>query len=665
MNTTILKFAAVAFLVAGLVVAFRFGDDSPAERDQPSVGNVQTLRAAYDRWKAMYTRNEGDRKLSLALGYSKGLSAQFTKAHGQATLDLVDGSLSVEVSGLSEREAFDVWLVDNRPSPGSSVKPEPGDGMMRAGSLKHEGGTATLQARLGREALAGFEMDLLVVARAGEAPGAAGLLFASPSLFQRFYYSEQQKQVAGLGEAATRSLLAAPFQVLVPRPAFAQTAGTAALDAALVARGEDLFFNETFNGNGRTCGTCHPAENNLTIDPAFIAKLPPTDPLFVAEQNRKFPGLAKNFENPRLMRQFGLILENVDGFENPGVMRGVPHVLAMSTSMTPAVVPGFGIADGSTIPPTQRTGWSGDGAPGDGTLREFAIGAVKQHFTRTLNRLEGRDFRLPTDEELNAMEAFQLSTGRQADPDLSTLTLKGAVPERGRALFLDEAKCSQCHGNAGASVLIGPDALNFNFDSGVENFPHPARAVVSFPRDGGFGRTPNNGRFGNGTFNTPPLVEAADTGPFFHNNAVQTIEEAVEFYTSEAFSTSDAAVGVPFGVGVINLQPEELGAVAAFLRVLNALENIRSSTEVLQRAQGPLSRAKARELLRLSTAEIDDAIRVLRERGLHQDGVTYLRIARLYVDTASQIAVRQIRNIYIGLAIRFQEIARQTMVVQG
>ena len=32
---------------------------------------------------------------------------------------------------------------------------------------------------------------------------------------------------------------------------------------------------------------------------------------------------------------------------------------------------------------------------------------------------------------------------------------------------------------------------------------------------------------GDGTFNTPPLVEAADTGPFFHNNSVSTIEGAV------------------------------------------------------------------------------------------------------------------------------------------
>jgi hypothetical protein len=101
----------------------------------------------------------------------------------------------------------------------------------------------------------------------------------------------------------------------------------------LIARGEAIFFNETFRGNGRTCGTCHREESNFAIDPAFIATLPADDPLFVAEFN---PALKKNFENPRLMREFGLILENMDGFEDlekKFVMRGVPHVLGLRTSV--------------------------------------------------------------------------------------------------------------------------------------------------------------------------------------------------------------------------------------------------------------------------------------------------------------------------------------------
>src|SRR5262249_19626826 len=157
--------------------------------------------------------------------------------------------------------------------------------------------------------------------------------------------------------------------------------------AALIARGERLVFHETFGGTRRTRGCCHRAENNFTIDPVFIATLPPNDPLFVAEFT---PALSHNFENPRLMREFGLILENLDGFDDlPSkfVMRGVPHTLALRTSVN--------------SPKGPHTGWSGDGAPGDESLRSFAVGAVIQHFTKTLNRVDGVDFRLPTESELD------------------------------------------------------------------------------------------------------------------------------------------------------------------------------------------------------------------------------------------------------------------------
>src|SRR2546422_5358523 len=102
-------------------------------------------------------------------------------------------------------------------------------------------------------------------------------------------------------------------------------------------------------------------------------------------------------------------------------MRGVPHILALNTSLKPAT------NDGTTVPPNERTGWSGDGAPGSGTLREFAIGAVTQHFTRTLNRRPGVDFGVPTNEELVALWAFHRFAGPDLDPDLPTSRLKGAL----------------------------------------------------------------------------------------------------------------------------------------------------------------------------------------------------------------------------------------------
>lgn len=416
--------------------------------------------------------------------------------------------------------------------------------------------------------------------------------------------------------------------------------------AQLIAKGRDLFFNETFAGNGRTCGTCHPAENNFTIDPAFIATLPKDNPLFVAEFN---PALKENFENPALMREFGLILENLDGFDdlkNKFVMRGVPHVLGLRTSVA--------------SPGGPRTGWSGDGAPGDGSLRSFATGAVIQHFTKTLNRVPGVDFRLPTEEELDALEAFQLSLGRQQDLVLP-LKLKGTVPKRGQAIFLDNklGKCNLCHVNAGATANFGGGSLgNANFNTGVEDLPdQPARLTTQkVPRDDGF-RAP-----GDGTFNVPPLVEAADSGPFFHNNAIETIEGAVAFYDGNAFNKSPAGLALkradPRGVG-IELDGTQIVAVAAFLRVINALENIRESLALLE-ASLKASSTERQRLLERAAHETADSARVLAGGGLHPEAVAHLREAERLVAKAK--ASEFFKRKHTEKAIREQQAARALLV---
>jgi hypothetical protein len=386
--------------------------------------------------------------------------------------------------------------------------------------------------------------------------------------------------------------------------------------AALVEKGRKLFFQETFGGNGRTCGTCHPAENEFTLDPAFIARLPRDNPLFVAEF---VPALAKNFENPRLMREFGLILENLDGFDDLGrtfVLRSVPHTLALPTSVA--------------SPNGPRTGWSGDGAPGDGSLRSFATGAVIQHFTRTLNRIAGVDFRLPTDDELDALEAFQLSLGRQRDLALP-LPLKGVVPRRGQEIFLDDTlgKCAVCHAAAGANARAGG---NLNFDTGVEDLPDRPAGLTGerVPPDDGFGRP------GDRTFNTPPLVEAASTPPFFHDGSVATLEAAVGFYDGDAFNDSPAGRFLkssdPDGNG-IELDATQISAVAAFLRVLNALEVVRRTEGLLAESEAlrAAKRGDAAPPLVEAKRQLRLGEKVLAEGGLHPAAVLYLEEARRLV----------------------------------
>ena len=417
----------------------------------------------------------------------------------------------------------------------------------------------------------------------------------------------------------------------------------------LIARGRDLFFKESFGGNGRTCGSCHPAQNNFTIDAAFIARLPPSDALFVAEFQ---PALKEGFESPKLMREFGLIRENLDGMddlENKFVMRGVPHVLGMRNSIASPAGP--------------RTGWSGDGAPGDGSLRSFATGAVIQHFTKSLNRVAGVDFRLPTDAELDALEAFQLSLGRQNELTLP-LPIKSVVARRGQELFMDNAvgKCNLCHVNAGANARLGPVNLgNANFNTGVEDLPdQPARLTAEkVPADDGFG-TP-----GDATFNVPSLVEAAGTAPFFHNNSVATLEAAVGFYDGDAFNESPAGKflkGLDAQGKGIELDATQISAIAAFLRVLGAVENIRQSAALLRDSAKtpPPRRESAADLLKQADSVVATAVRVLSEGGLHPQAVLLLQEAQRQIARAA--TYHWPPQSIIDEALRAQEAARAELV---
>ena len=385
----------------------------------------------------------------------------------------------------------------------------------------------------------------------------------------------------------------------------------------LVAKGRDIFVNETFAGNGRTCSTCHRLDNNHTIDPKYIATLPDSDPLFVAENN---PALAE-LEKPQLLRQFGLILANLDGFDKPGVLRGVPHLFALKTSMTPEAE-----FEGTQV--KHALGWSADGSPDDGSLRQFTVGAITQHFPKTLNRKSGVDFRLPTNEELDALEAYMLSLGRSEELDLDSMFFSSPIVQKGRELFHSKEKgtgqCKGCHLNAGANS--SSSLQNGNRDTGVENMPNNLLKLVwkPTPIDGGFGQeektecgfSKKETCYGNREFNMTTLVEAADTAPFFHNNSVNTIEEAVAFYNSNAFHQSAGANPAdpkdPKSVceRCIHLEPTQVTAIALFLRTVNAMENIRSSNQ-LEQALEDLSKIDRQEQIRLAMAETLDAIEVL------------------------------------------------------
>lgn len=431
--------------------------------------------------------------------------------------------------------------------------------------------------------------------------------------------------------------------------------------------GAELFFREPFGGNGRTCGSCHPAANNFTLDADFIATLPADDPLFVYEREPGLDGL----EHDELLRDHGLVLENIDGFEDPThkfVMRAVSHLYGLSATITapPRVPPNRVSSDGTPIPPLHRTGWGGDGSPGRGALRDFATGAVEQHATRSLARTPYVDFIPPSENQLDALERFQLNIGRKNEIDTFEVQLTDPAAERGRLSMLSGPArvCEDCHINAGAN--------NFNTESGMRllvnsTFPLDSDGVrlprldeLGIPRDGGFGKEPMDSdgdgvpeAFGRGIFNSQSLIEAADTAPFFHANASATLEDAIRFYLTDVFKASLSAqvimetheLDVPF-----ELSDTDVEELARFLRVLNVSFNCQLARARLgaafqiNDAFGNRYIAIQRGLLELASVELEDALHVLEEvEDLNLDARDRLREAQSLITRAKATLYRHER----------------------
>jgi mono/diheme cytochrome c family protein len=586
----------------------RTGAQNPGGPPNTGMADPAALGPAYDRYVAA---NPNSMLLTIPVVSLRGISSEPFNAGGNVRIDYGSNSVVANVRGLPADDAFDLWIVDNR-TPGTTLV-EAVDLAVKVGSFVWQGARHTLTAPLAVPI--GFFPDRAFVVRSGQTPMTFFVLTGAPNFFERL----RRRQVKNIDPVAPTRISEL---------------------AAIVAEGRRLFLKETFAGNGRTCGTCHVETNNFTIDPDFIATLPRTEPLFVAETN---PALT-NLENSDLLRRFGLFLVNADGFEphRGFVLRSAQNVQALGNSTTPQD-PSFGIdfsTNGRNPNPPERLGWGNDGAP----LRDFAFVAIVQHAPRTLGRRLGVDFRIPTDDELDALVAYQLGLGRQEDFNLQSLELNSGIARNGKALYLDTGdifqpghkNCNACHfnggGTAGMSFNPGtpgfprgdgsPRGFNIGAATGVNEIP--LALSLRLPRDGGFGQLPTIfGSFGNTDdlpppfghfeleeFNTPPLVESADTAPFFHNHTVKDLESAIAFYGTPAFQLSIGNGGIPVNISADPNHPE-VQAIGAFLRVLNALENIRSSIALAARGRTMAAAPDAHDLANLALAETTDAIEVL------------------------------------------------------
>lgn len=711
--------AAVSTLAFAINSDFSLFDDEISHSSSTTYstghGDVNTLKASLNNWRTGYESRGGSPEiLRLSLGYSNILSDTPSKGRGHFQFNLNSGDVVFQVNNM-ETGQYALWLVDSQTG---SVKPKSGDNMIQLGSFEVADGKGRLETRLERSKLMGFTMDSLAVSQAGQTPAQNLVLSGSPDLMHKLYYADKPWLTTAMGDfSATKSESAVPFEFLLPKAAQADTlSDLTPVLGQLIATGRQLFHNETFGGNGRTCGTCHREDNNFTLDPNYIMKLPPNDKLFVNETD---PNLAF-LEDSVLMRKHALIKTNVDGFDGPDVFRSVPHTLAMFTTIdhectaTNAADCEFGASglggdlaatDGTGFVGSKgdfaqdnqsfahSTGWSGDGAPGTGSLREFTLGAIKQHMTKRIDRITGVDFELPDANDpnqfnpLDAIEAYTLSLGRSKDYPLYKITFKDPLVQVGKELLDtkvnvvdgsgnqqpgETGNCNGCHQNAGARSST--TKANPTRDTGVESMKiHPARLLKpDLAYDGGFGT--NDGYcgpdaasletancYGDGRFSTAPLIEAADTPPYFHNNAVSTLEEAIAAYNSDAFNNSPGAVS---GTGrQVKLDSTQVVAIASFLRSINALENIRMSNQLAGQAKQISNNATARDLVNLAKEENLDAIEVLKEGKLGNNwtAVQKLEKANYFLRLAQLAPVKALRSSMLTQALNQQATARNSI----
>lgn len=355
----------------------------------------------------------------------------------------------------------------------------------------------------------------------------------------------------------------ADFELEEPSPTNSR-GETAVLSGLPIAQqGENLFRHELFNGNGRTCVTCHIDANDFALTPAGIADrfdASPHEVLFAAEFD---PALAE-LENACLMRggnERGLILENIDGFAAAPVFRNPPHLLNIRRTAP------YGL---SAIEPD---------------LRAFSRGAVIQHFPKTLARNADpaagpQDFRIPSDFELQALAAFMDGIMFPADGNLDQNRMMAFAVEqggdkpaidRGRLLVggtLGKAHCFRCHGGptrSKADGSLGTGAGNRSFDTGVSQLAQnqddaciggPGDPTLALPAEAGGARE----------FETPPLIGVARTAPYFHDNSVTALRDAVAFYAGDEFAASPAGRLLPSPVVMTD---EDIDDIVAFLEAIS------------------------------------------------------------------------------------------------
>ena len=330
---------------------------------------------------------------------------------------------------------------------------------MKVGTYAADVGRHSLSVSLGAAAFASFFPDRAFVVRSGGSP-VDGFVLTGPSTFFTRLRHRQVRFVDRRGRARSGS-------IPPPRPR------ERPISRRSIAQGRQLFLKETFEGNGRTCGTCHVETNNFTVDPdahrhsAFErSALRGRDQSRVGDARESGP-VAPVRTDPGQRRR-------IRPLERVRVPRHSERAGAreLDDAAGPELL-------ASTSAPTDEIPIRPSASAGATTARRSAIS--RSWRSRSMRRRRwaaspGVDFRVPTDEELDALVAYQLALGRQEDFDLPALELKSALASHGKTLFLDSGNlfepghknCNGCHFNGGGTA-------GMSFNPATPGFPRRGR----------------------------------------------------------------------------------------------------------------------------------------------------------------------------------------------
>lgn len=326
--------------------------------------------------------------------------------------------------------------------------------------------------------------------------------------------------------------------------------------------GKKLFEKETFDGNGRTCATCH-GKHTGTVSPSeaqarFAAD--PNDPLFrsIDSDDGSGDSYTRLLEDATILVTLplpsGWALADDPGATSVTVARGIPTTLNV-----PSLDDIF-MADGR-----------------NDTLEEQALGAVNAHYE------PGRQ---PTESELEAIADHQQTNKFFSNNTLRKWANGGPPPElppgnteseiRGRQWFVPSAAgvCSHCHSgpmlNETNEFLLAPLPPGSRFFTAfVSELNKAGNEVRTFEVANGDGTvttilSPDPGRAlitGNPAdanfFRIPTVWGAKNTAPYFHDNSAATLEELMQHY-SDYFQI----------VGLPALTAQEQADIVAYVKLL-------------------------------------------------------------------------------------------------